>query len=182
MITQAQADQFGKDWIEAWNSHDLDRILSHYSEDFVMSSPHIAAIAGEPSGVLKGKRAVGDYWKQALSRIPDLHFELLATFAGADSVAIHYNGARGPAIEVLFFDASGLVDRAAAHYLPKEGAPSISRSPAQSGSSNSFLRECRGKPSGPVLQNRIPPPGRFALDEARFQISFVRVNSSRYRE
>ena len=44
MITQAQADQFGKDWIEAWNSHDRDRILSPYSEDFVMSSPHIAAI------------------------------------------------------------------------------------------------------------------------------------------
>ena len=119
MITQAQADRFGKDWIEAWNSHDLDRILSHYSEDFLMSSPHIAVIAGEPSGVLKGKHAVGAYWKKSLSRMPDLHFELLATFAGADSVAIHYNGARGPAIEVLFFGASGRVERAAAHYLGK---------------------------------------------------------------
>jgi len=118
VITKAQADRFGKEWIEAWNSHDLDRILSHYSEDFVMSSPHIAVIAGEPSGVLKGKRAVGDYWRRALSRFPDLRFELLATFAGADSVAIHYNGVRGPVIEVLFFDAGGLVKRAAAHYLP----------------------------------------------------------------
>ena len=118
MITKAQADRFGKDWIEAWNSHDLDRVLSHYSEDFVMSSPHIAVIAGEPGGVLKGKRAVGDYWRLALSRFPDLHFELLATFAGADSVAIQYNGVRGPVIEVLFFDAGGLVERAAAHYLP----------------------------------------------------------------
>jgi hypothetical protein len=118
VITTPQADRFGKDWIEAWNSHDLDRILSHYSEDFVMSSPHIVVIAGEPSGVLKGKRAVGDYWRQALSRVPDLHFELLATFAGADSVAIQYNGVRGPVIEVLFFDVHGLVERAAAHYLP----------------------------------------------------------------
>ena len=116
MITQAQADQFGRDWIEAWNSHDLDRILSHYSEDFVMASPHIAAIAGEPSGVLRGRRAVGDYWRAALARLPDLHFELLATFAGADSVAIHYNGVRGPAIEVLFLGADGRVERAAAHY------------------------------------------------------------------
>lgn len=118
MITHTQAERFGKDWIDAWNSHDLDRILSHYSADFVMASPHIAAIAGEPSGVLRGKRAVGDYWQQALSRFPDLHFELLATFAGADSVAIHYEGVRGPAIEVLFFDANGRVERAAAHYLP----------------------------------------------------------------
>jgi hypothetical protein len=55
VITKAQADRFGKDWIEAWNSHDLDSILSHYSEDFVMPSPHIAVIAGEPSGVLNGE-------------------------------------------------------------------------------------------------------------------------------
>ncbi|MBT9540148.1 hypothetical protein [Thiobacillus sp.] len=57
MITKAQADRFWKDGIEARNSHDLDRILSHCSEDFVMSSPHNAVIAGEPGGVLKGKRA-----------------------------------------------------------------------------------------------------------------------------
>lgn len=118
MITKAHADKLGKDWIEAWNSHDLDRILSHYSEDFVMSSPHIAAIAGEPSGVLKGKRAVRDYWRQALSCFPDLHFELLATFAGSDSVAIQYNGVRGPVIEVLFLNPNRFIERAAAHYLP----------------------------------------------------------------
>jgi hypothetical protein len=32
-------------------------------------------------------------------------------------VAIHYQGPRGPAIEVFFFDASGRVCRAAAHYV-----------------------------------------------------------------
>jgi hypothetical protein len=31
-------------------------------------------------------------------------------------VAIHYQGARGPAIEVFFFNPAGLVQRAAAHY------------------------------------------------------------------
>ena len=62
MIDKIFAEHFANDWIESWNSHDLDRIWSHYSDDFDMSSPLIAQIAGEPSGTLKGKQAVSGYW------------------------------------------------------------------------------------------------------------------------
>lgn len=117
MIDGEHARHFADDWIASWNAHDLERILAHYTDDFVMSSPRIADIAGEPSGVLRGKAAVGDYWRTALERIPDLHFELLDVFIGADSVALHYQGARGAAVEVFFFADDGRVARAAAHYL-----------------------------------------------------------------
>lgn len=116
MISAEFAQHFAADWIEAWNSHDLARILSHYSEDFEMSSPYIAQIAGEPSGTLKGKTAVGAYWKLALARMPELRFELKEILVGAQSLALHYRGARGMAAEVFFFDESGRVARAAAHY------------------------------------------------------------------
>jgi ketosteroid isomerase-like protein len=116
MISREQADHFAHEWIEAWNSHDLDRILAHYSDDFVMASPRIALLTQERSGVLRGKPAVAAYWAKALALAPDLRFTLLATFVGADSVAIHYQGPRGPAIEVFFLDPQGLVCRAAAHY------------------------------------------------------------------
>ena len=33
------AERFAKDWVAAWNSHDLDSILEHYEDDFEMSSP-----------------------------------------------------------------------------------------------------------------------------------------------
>jgi hypothetical protein len=118
MISTEHADRFGREWIEAWNSRDLGRILAHYGADLVMASPYIAAIGVESSGVLKGKSAVADYWKKALARFPELHFELIAVFAGADSVAIHYTGVRGPVIEVLFFGPDGRIDRAVAHYPP----------------------------------------------------------------
>jgi ketosteroid isomerase-like protein len=36
MLTQQQAQDFAQDWIEAWNYHDLDRILSHYDEDVIL--------------------------------------------------------------------------------------------------------------------------------------------------
>ena len=116
MITLEFAEHFAHEWIEAWNSHDLDRILSHYRDDFTMASPRIALVAGEPSGVLQGRRAVGAYWRRALDLAPALRFELDSVMAGADSVALCYRGPRGPAVEVFFFDDQGLVKRAAAHY------------------------------------------------------------------
>lgn len=110
------AKRFADEWIAAWNSHDLDRILEHYEDDFEMSSPIIARIAGEPSGKLRGKAAVGAYWSKALKSAPDLRFELLTVLVGADSVTVHYRGHRGVAAEVLHFGPSGKVRAAFAHY------------------------------------------------------------------
>ena len=118
-MDRAGAERFAAEWIDAWNAHDLKRVLSHYTDDFEMTSPVIIQVAGEPSGKLVGKAAVGAYWRTALERLPDLHFELVSVLVGVDSVAIHYRGAGGrPAIEVFFFRADGKVSRAVAHYGP----------------------------------------------------------------
>ncbi len=116
MIEKTFADQFAADWIDSWNKHDLARILSHYTDDFVMSSPVIIRVAGEPSGTLRGKAAVQAYWTKALQLNPDLRFELLATLVGVDSITLYYNGVRGPSAEVFHFNPQGKVTRAYAHY------------------------------------------------------------------
>ena len=46
MIGKDFAKKFARDRMEAWDSHDLERILSHYSEQFEMSSPVIIQMAG----------------------------------------------------------------------------------------------------------------------------------------
>ena len=116
-IDSQAALRFAQEWIEAWNAHDLDAVLSHYTDDFEMSSPFIAAFTGEPSGMLKGKAEVRAYWRKALERIPDLRFELLGAFAGAGSIAVHYKAVLGKlAIEVFLLDGDGRVRRAFAHY------------------------------------------------------------------
>lgn len=110
-------DKFATEWVNAWNARDLDAVLAHYREDFEMSSPFIAQIAGVASGVLQGKPAVRAYWSAALARMPDLHFDLIATMAGVNSVVIHYRGPGGRlCAEVFAFDDDGLVRKAAAHY------------------------------------------------------------------
>lgn len=116
MLDKTFADHFAAEWINAWNSHDLDRVLSHYADNFEMSSPIIVQVAGEPSGKLKGKKAVGAYWTSALKLVPNLHFELISTLVGAGSITLYYKGHRGMAAEVFIFGPDRKVVEAFAHY------------------------------------------------------------------
>jgi len=94
-MDRTTAERFAGDWVAAWNSHDLDRILEHYQEGFEMASPLIVRLAGEPSGKLRGKPAIREYWRRALAAAPQLRFELLDVFVGVDSMVIHYRSHRG---------------------------------------------------------------------------------------
>lgn len=111
------AEHFANDWIDSWNSHDLQRILSHYADDFKMTSPVIIQIANKPSGTLQGKAEVEAYWAKALQLIPDLHFELISTLVGVNSITLYYKGAKGRlAAEVFHFGPDQKVVKAFAHY------------------------------------------------------------------
>ncbi len=117
-MTRDAALEFAKDWVESWNSHDLKRILSHYTDDFEMSSPRITLVMNDASGKLKGKEKVGSYWAKSLEQSTDLTFELREVLIGADSLVIYYrNVTRGKmAAEVFVFDALGRVVKSMAHY------------------------------------------------------------------
>jgi len=118
MITRQFAEAFAHEWIESWNSHDLDRIMSHYSENFEFSSPFIITVAGEPSGKLQGHAAVRAYWSKALARRPDLHFRLVTVFSGVASAVIHFQRHDGSyAAEHFEFEPGGKVQKSSAHYV-----------------------------------------------------------------
>jgi ketosteroid isomerase-like protein len=117
MMTREQAVRFAEEWVAAWNAHDLDRVLAHYTDDFEMTSPFIVRMLDEPTGTIVGKERVRVYWRRALERMPGLRFEVLDVFAGVDSVVIHYKAVLGlRACEVFQFDGHGKVRKATAHY------------------------------------------------------------------
>ena len=116
-ISEAFAQTFAAEWISAWNSHDLNRILEHYTDDFEMLSPVIIERVAEPSGTLRGKARVGAYWEAALKAQPPVKFELIGVYAGIKSVTIHYRSVgRRLVTEVLEFNSSCQVVRGSAHY------------------------------------------------------------------
>jgi ketosteroid isomerase-like protein len=101
------ARSFAAEWVAAWNAHDLDRVLSHYSEDFSMSSPVIVERDVDPSGTLHGKPAVRAYWAAAMAAAkPPIHFELIDVYTGVDTVTMHYRSVgRRLVCETVVFDA-----------------------------------------------------------------------------
>jgi len=117
MIESHFAEHFAADWIDSWNAHDLERILSHYTDNFEMTSPRIVEIVGEPSGKLKGKDCVRAYWEKGLALLPDLHFELISILTGVGSITLYYKNHRGQFVaEVFHFNADGKVEQAFAYY------------------------------------------------------------------
>ncbi len=105
MLDREWALEFASDWIEGWNSHDLDRILAHYSADFRMSSPLIVARTGRADGCIQGLDAVARYWAPSLSLDPPLRFELIDVLAGVDRLTLYYdNVGRRRVAETLTFN------------------------------------------------------------------------------
>lgn len=119
-MNQEFADHFAREWIEAWNAHDLERILSHYNDEFRMSSPRIIDLGFSDTGTLQGKEAMREYWGPSLVEGSNVRFELINTYVGANSVTIHYRSISNDrlATEVFIFDEHGEVIEAFAHYLP----------------------------------------------------------------
>ena len=112
MIEPEWAREFAKDWIEAWNSHDLDRILSQYSDDVEVSSPLVVERLDRPDGVVSGKDLLRDYWSSSMSMEPPLEFELLDVLVGLNHLTLYYRSVgRRVVAETLSIDASGKATR-----------------------------------------------------------------------
>ena len=117
MLTKEKAQDFAQHWVAAWNAHDLDQVLSHYTDDFEMTTPLIASLMNEPSGTLKGKANVGEYWKLGLQKYPDLKFELLEVLNSVNSITIYYKTISNKnAVEFFLLNDEGKAYKAIAHY------------------------------------------------------------------
>jgi ketosteroid isomerase-like protein len=117
MIDADQAQAFAREWVKAWNDHDLEAILSHYAEDVVFHSPRIRLVTGQNVDALHGKAALRDYWGRALGLARDLYFEVDQVFAGSDALTIVYTNHRQQSVaETLVFGAGGKVTRSVAAY------------------------------------------------------------------
>jgi hypothetical protein len=117
MLNEQTALKIAHDWIEAWNQHDLEAILSHYDDAIEFTSPFIAQLLQQLDGTVRGKVALGRYFSKGLAAFPDLNFELISVFIGVNSVVIYYRSVRNLlAAEWMQINADGLVTHVNAHY------------------------------------------------------------------
>ena len=117
MLTVENARDLASHWIQAWNAHDLDAIMSHYAQDVVLVSPAAAAILQDPCGTIKGKEALRAYFRRGLEVYPNLKFDLIDVLWGVASVVLYYTNQKGTRTgEFMEIDSKGKVVRVVANY------------------------------------------------------------------
>jgi ketosteroid isomerase-like protein len=106
-------ETFASGWVQAWNQRDLEAVLSHYAEDVEFESPLAAKLLNEPSGIVRGRERLREYFRKALAAFPgDLQIVLLGTYRGVNSRLVHFEARGRRAIEVMELDGSGKIRRA----------------------------------------------------------------------
>ncbi|MCI0481530.1 MAG: nuclear transport factor 2 family protein [Candidatus Dadabacteria bacterium] len=118
MLATERTAQIAKDWIDSWNRHDLDSILTHYSEDIELTSPIVIKLLGDESGTIRGKDALRGYFEKGLAAYPDLRFEMLEVFTGVNSIVLYYGRHKGPlGAELMVLNREDKIERVIAHYV-----------------------------------------------------------------
>jgi hypothetical protein len=117
MYPHVNADEFARNWIKAWNSHQIDAILSHYAEDVEFTSPFVVRLLNQPDGILHGLADLRSYFLKGLEAYPDLHFELIEVLEGVNSVTLYYHSVKNLiSAEVMVLNEKGKITKALAHY------------------------------------------------------------------
>ena len=114
-----------KRWIEAWNKHDLQTVLSMYSEEIEFSSPKIKAIFPERTiSKIKNKKDLEEYWSKALKKYPKLNLVLKESIFHNNVCLIEYyavlDGRTRTSVIEKFEMQNGLVIKSSVFYGAEE--------------------------------------------------------------
>ena len=82
--------QIAKNWLEAFNEHNLENLLALYNEDAVHYSPKLKIRLPETNGLIKGKMNLRAWWKDAFDRLPSLQYIATSLTANDDCVFMEY--------------------------------------------------------------------------------------------
>lgn len=77
-------------WFEAFNAHNLEKLLSLYDDEAQHFSPKLKIRHPETNGLVIGKEALRSWWQDAFDRLPTLHYKVTSLTSNADRVFMEY--------------------------------------------------------------------------------------------
>ncbi|HRP90120.1 MAG TPA: nuclear transport factor 2 family protein [Edaphocola sp.] len=77
-------------WLEAFNEHNLEKLLSLYDDHAEHFSPKLKIRQPETKGLIKGKEALRTWRQDAFERLPQLHYEVRSLTANSDRIFMEY--------------------------------------------------------------------------------------------
>jgi ketosteroid isomerase-like protein len=77
-------------WFDAFNTHNLEQLLSLYDDEAEHFSPKLKIRQPETNGLVIGKQALRDWWQGAFERLPSLNYKVTSLTANGDRVFMEY--------------------------------------------------------------------------------------------
>jgi len=90
MSNSEQVVFIAKKWFDAFNQHDLAKLMSLYDNNAQHYSPKLKLRSPETKGLIKGKQALESWWKDCFERLPTLKYEPTKFIADNNSVFMEY--------------------------------------------------------------------------------------------
>ena len=82
--------EIAKQWLDAFNTKNLEALLALYHPDAVHYSPKLKQRLPETQGLIQGHDAMRGWWQDAFERLPMLHYQLVQLTAQDKRVFIEY--------------------------------------------------------------------------------------------
>ncbi len=77
-------------WFDAFNNHNLEQLLSLYDDDAEHFSPKLKIRFPETNGLITGKQALREWWKDVFESFPNLNYKVTSLTANGDRVFMEY--------------------------------------------------------------------------------------------
>jgi hypothetical protein len=124
-----------KQWINAWNSKDIELILSLYSDNIEFSSPKIKKLFSDyDTNIIKDKDSLKKYFSIGLQKFPNLIFEPIDFVTKDNIIILEYvaypnDQVKWNVLEKFEFDKSEKIIKSSVYYGIEEEIQSISDRP-----------------------------------------------------
>jgi len=89
-MSARQNKQIAHQWFEAFNKHDLESLLALYDQNAQHYSPKLKIRMPETNGLIKGRNALGAWWRDSFDRLPTLRYEVNKLTADDEQVFMEY--------------------------------------------------------------------------------------------
>jgi SnoaL-like domain len=104
-------------WLAAWNAHDLDAIMSCYSEDVDFIASTVMQRWGRADGRLRGKAELRRHFETGLELAPQLNFTEESFLSSPAGYALLYQRENNNRVlDVVELNSSGQAARVRAFY------------------------------------------------------------------
>lgn len=81
-------DAFAKEWLEAWNAHDIDRILTYYTDDAYFED--VAAVGNGWDVPLIGHQMIRESLVRLFKEMSDVEFKNVSVSGAGDRMVVEW--------------------------------------------------------------------------------------------